>query len=104
MARLHQTLDGAGAISIKDGYLGFVELFHHEVGAEEPYRKSDHASAEFELSGDRAHFGKLDAVGGAIGLSGSGNLFYDGRLRVCWLPIARDRPWVLRFSGCRNAP
>jgi len=71
---------GRGDIAIRNAHLALVDIFRGVLGITGLRRDHDYADANFELTPDRVHWSDLRAGGNTIGITGAGDLFYDGRL------------------------
>jgi hypothetical protein len=77
---LAASFGGRGDIAVRDGHLRLVEIFRGELGIKGRRDDKDCATANFELTPDRVQWSDVKVGGNAIGISGAGDLFYDGRL------------------------
>jgi len=77
---LDASFGGRGDIAIRDAHLQLVDLFRGALGIKGRREDKDYATADFALTPDRVHWSDIKVGGGAIGISGAGDLFYDGRL------------------------
>jgi hypothetical protein len=71
---------GSGDVEIRDGHLPLVDLFRGVLGIKGLREDKDYATGDFELTPDRVRWSDIKVGGGAIGIAGAGDLFYDGRL------------------------
>jgi len=71
---------GSGDISVREGHLALIDIFRGVLGITGLRRDNDHADANFELTPDRVRWSDMRAGGNTIGITGAGDLFYDGRL------------------------
>ncbi|MHC4082661.1 MAG: AsmA family protein [Planctomycetota bacterium] len=91
---------GSGDVSIRDGHLLLVDLFRGVLGITGRREDKDYATADFELTPDRVRWSKIKVGGGAIGIAGDGDLFYDGRLDMLFnVGPLKGREGVLGVIG-----
>ncbi len=105
MGDLPGTLVGQGEVSVNDGRLRIIRVFDELLAAAGlPTKKcagDDRGSLNFDLAGDRLHLTEVHLVGGAIGVRGRGEIFYDGRLNLRFTagPLERLDRGVLKDIG-----
>jgi len=74
------TLTGEGTAQVANGRIVLVDMFRSELKEKGDRHQADSAEVTFELTGDRIHYSKAVVLGGLVGIRGSGDQYYDGRL------------------------
>ncbi|MHC4766157.1 MAG: hypothetical protein ACYTF2_13750, partial [Planctomycetota bacterium] len=97
---LDASFGGSGDVEIRDAHLQLVDLFRGALGIKGRREDKDYATADFALTPDRVRWSDIKVGGGAIGIAGNGDLFYDGRLD-CLLNVGplKGREGVMGVVG-----
>ena len=82
MDDLAVTLTGEGTTTVVNGRIVLVDMFRSELKEKGDRQQTDSADMTFELKGDRIYFSKAAILGGMVGIRGTGDLYYDGRLNL----------------------
>jgi hypothetical protein len=80
MDDLAGTLTGEGTTEVVNGRIVLVDMFRSKLKEKGDRQQTDRADVTFELKGDRIYFSKAVILGGLVGIRGTGDLYYDGRL------------------------
>jgi hypothetical protein len=94
------TFGGDGDVLVDNGHFAFLDLLRSTLNIKGKRSDRDSGSADFKLGPDRVRWRDVKLSGDALGVAGSGDLLYDGRLDflVAAGPL-QGRHGVIGFFG-----
>jgi hypothetical protein len=79
-ADLAGTFAGSGDVLVDNGHFVFLDLMRNFLDIKGKRSERDRGSADFKLTPDRVRWNDVKMSGDLIGVGGSGDMYYDGRL------------------------